>query len=258
MPQEIKSIRKALNLLTAFDDVNSAYTLNELCQKSELHKSSLHRILITFERGGILHKDPRTKKYSLGYKLFELGNLVAPAQDLKHQSESLLFELMEKTQENVNLVVLNGKEALYINRAQGPHKLQLIEEVGNRLPLHCTAVGKVLLAYMDERERQKAITKTKLTKLAKNTITDPKMLTQQLENIRQKGFAIDDEEYEEGCRCIAAPIKDSTGKVIAALAISGATIRISYDRIPSLAETVVEIALKVSNKFGYTLKSPAS
>jgi IclR family KDG regulon transcriptional repressor len=254
MPQEIKSIKKAIDLLTVFDHPNCEYSLRELCQKVELHKSSLHRILVTCERAGILRKDPRTKKYALGYKLFELGNLVTPAQDLKHHSERLLIELMEKTKENVNLVVQNGKEALYISRVQGPHKLQFIEEVGNRLPLHCTAVGKVLLAFSDMPERQEIIPRAKLPKLTRFTITDPKRLTQELANIRKRGFAVDNEEYEEGCRCIAAPIKNSAGQTIAALAISGPCSRISERRIRFLAKTVMEIALRVSHKFGYSVQ----
>ena len=254
MGYEIKTIKNAIKLISYFDEHNPELGVNELTSKMNLHKSSVHRILITLEKIGILQQDSKRGKYRLGLKLYELGNLVTHGFELNNVSQPYLKELMEKTQETVHLVIYDKGEGVYINKVEGPHRVQMVSRIGSRLPLHCTGVGKVLLAYLEQPEAEKVITERGLCRFTNNTILDLKKLERELKKIRETGFAIDNEEIEIGLKCIGSPVRDYTGKVIAAISISGASSRFTSNKIPFLSKLVIDTANKISSRLGYSFE----
>jgi DNA-binding IclR family transcriptional regulator len=175
--------------------------------------------------------------------------------DLRTEARPYLIHLSELVQEVIHLVVLDGDKALYIDKVDLHPKssgLQMISRLGSRIDLYCCSVGKVLLAHMEAHEAESIISKTELTKATVNTITNPDRLIRHLAAIRKNGYAIDDEENEQGIRCVAAPITNGSGKVEAAISISGPTTRITMERIESdLKARVCQTANQISAKLGY-------
>jgi DNA-binding IclR family transcriptional regulator len=173
---------------------------------------------------------------------------------LRRQAHSFLINLSETVKETVHLVVLDQDKALYIDKVDLHSKasgLQMVSRLGSRIPLHCSSVGKVLLAYMEKAKAEKLISGTGLAKRTTNTIADPNELIQHLETVRANGYAIDDEENEAGIRCVAAPIRTGNGRVEAAMSISGPTTRITMERIETeLKRLVCETANSISVQLG--------
>jgi DNA-binding IclR family transcriptional regulator len=185
----------------------------------------------------------------------DLGNLLLSQIDLRSEARPYLIHLSELVKETIHLVVQDGDKALYIDKVDLYLKssgLQMISRLGSRIGLHCSSVGKVLLANMEKHEVEAIISKTGLIKRTANTITNTARLMRHLASIRQNGFAIDDEENEEGIRCVAAPIRNESGRVAAAMSISGPTTRITMERIETdLKIRVCETANQISGKLGY-------
>jgi DNA-binding IclR family transcriptional regulator len=195
------------------------------------------------------------KNYQLGFKLVELGNRLLDQLDLRGQARPFLIRLCKRIRETVHLVVLDQNEALYVDKVESDEKpggLQMVSRVGSRMPVHSSSVGKVFLAQLSDQELDRLIKKKGLKKRTKNTITDTEKLKHHLKVIRQKGFAVDDEENEKGIRCVGAPIFNRQGQVIAAISISGPTVRITKKIIQqTLKNEVIRTASDVSREFGY-------
>ena len=253
MGYEIRTVKNAIQLLSYFDEHNPELGVNELTSKTNLHKSTVHRILMTLEKIGILEQNSKRGKYRLGLRLYELGNLAIHGFELNNVSQPYLKELMEKTGETVHLVIYDKGEAVYINKVESQQRMRMVSRIGSRLPLHCTGVGKVLLAYLEQSELKKVIRDQGLCRFTNNTIAHPKDLEKELEKIRKVGFAIDNEEIELGLKCVAAPVRDHEGKVIASISISGSSNRITKDKIPYLSKIVIETAEKISHRLGYRI-----
>ena len=216
------------------------------------------RVGCPFNQSGsfdFIRQDPLTKNYQLGFKLLDLGNLLLSEIDLRSEARPYLIRLSESVKETIHLVVLDDDKALYIDKVDLYPKssgLQMVSRLGSRIGLHCSSVGKVLLANMEISEAEAIIARTGLIKRTANTITDPDQLMRYLATVRQKGYAIDNEENEEGIRCVAAPLRDEIGTVKAAMSISGPTTRITLDRIETeLKGRVCETANQISAKLGF-------
>ena len=252
MTYEIQSVKRAIQVLNLFTHDNSELSLKQISQELNIHKSSALRIVQTMEMERYILREPIAGKYRLGYRLYELGNMVIPAIELKKESEPILRRLMQKTKETVHLVIHDKGEAYYLNKIDGPRRMQILSKIGSRLPMHCSAMGKVLLAYMDPDELKKFMHEKKLCRLTPNTITDPEVLMGELKCIQKAGYAVDNGEFENGLKCIAAPIRDSSGKVVAAMSISGDAARLNQKKITQFVELIIDSANKLSAKLGYS------
>jgi len=146
---------------------------------------------------------------------------------------------------------LDRGEVVYIEKRECRQSIQIVSQIGMRLPAHCTGVGKVLLAYLPDAEVRQIIKKKGMTRFTKNTITDPRSLETELDRIRERGYAIDNEEIMDGLFCMAAPIRDYSGKVIAAVSVSGPTSRIKMEKLPKALELVVQTSGEISSALGY-------
>jgi len=248
---KVKSVDRALHLLEIMAEEKREVELKELCKKTHINTTTLYRLLQTLQNRGFVARDPYTGRYRLGLKLLELGHAVTDQIELRRIVLPFLQELMEKTGETANLVILDEGEAIYIEKVESPASLRMFHRIGKQAPAHATGVGKVLLAALPS-EKVTEIMKTKgLCKLTENTITSPEDLQKELEKICKNGFAIDNEECEVGAKCIAAPIRDYTNQVVAAVSISGPSARLSEERLNELIKVVKEAAFKVSQKIGY-------
>ncbi|NWF92795.1 MAG: IclR family transcriptional regulator [Syntrophaceae bacterium] len=247
----INSILRACNILRCLSREKGYFKIGEVARELKLDRSTTYRILLSLERCGLVEKDQKTGEYSLGMAAFEIGNAYLRRMDFIQISKPVMADLALKVQETVHLAVLSEKEIVYIDRADSPRSLGVISKIGQTAPVYCTALGKVLLAFQTEEESSKIIHDIKFTPFTKNTITSRKRLIKELEEVRKRGYALDQREHEEDVECIGAPIRDHHGNVIAALSISGPQRKINTPSEKLYVSHVVEAARLISSKMGY-------
>ena len=254
----VQTIERTSLILDILGKSPQGLSIGELSQKTDFPKGTTHRLLTSLAYFDYVRKDSMTKNYHLGFKLVELGNRLLNQIDLRTEAHPYLIELAERTKETVHMVILDRNEALYVDKvvpsepADGSSMVCMVAVMGARVPIHCSAVGKVMLAFLPE-ERLVAIVKDKgLPRRTENTITDIEELKKHLQQIREQGYAFDDEENEKGVRCVGAPIRDQNGKVNAAISISVPSIRIRTEMLlTTLKDQVTETAMKISQKLGH-------
>ena len=199
----------------------------------------------------LVEQDAYTGKYKLGLTALHLAHAVLQQLDFRKEAKPSMERLADLTSETVNLSVLDGDEVVYIEKAEGSASLRMLSRIGHRAPVHCTGAGKVLLSEMALDEVRAILRRTGLPRFTPNTIVTFDQYLRELEFVRANGYALDKEECEEGASCVAAPIRDHTGKIVAALSISGPTVRFGQDRLPTLVNYVVDIADDISTKLGF-------
>lgn len=247
--KQVNSVIKTFAILEELSK-NKSIKLTELSRKLGYPSSTTHRFLTSLIDLGYVIQDGDSGEYSLGVKILSLGNSVLQNLDLRKIAYPFLEKLRDKTGETANLVVLDKDEALYIEKVESGASVRVFSLIGRRAPVHATGVGKVLLADLAWPDVISILTKKGMKKLTKNTITDSNEFMEELHKVRQRGYAIDDEECEEGVMCIAAPIKDHTGKTKACISVSGPKGRINEKR-EKIFNVVVLNARELSISLGY-------
>lgn len=248
---QIKSVAKALQIIDILADAKEELTLGEIANKMGLAKSTVHGLLSTLRDFGYIEQSIFSGKYKLGLRLFELGSIVANGWDVRTVAAPYIQRLVDKLGETVHLVVLDKGEVLYIDKRETSHSLRIVSQVGMRLPAHCTGVGKVLLASLPPEEVKRIVAIKGLQRFTKHTITDLETLEKELDKVRAQGYAIDNEEIMDSLRCVAAPIRDNTGKVCAAISVSGPVARLEGKKLKLAIEQVVKTAAEISADLGY-------
>jgi DNA-binding IclR family transcriptional regulator len=246
----VKSVYRAVRILDILG-CEGEKNVTEISKSLRLPKSSVHEIISTLLQAGILEKNSDRNRYSLGLKLFELGKQAQANLEIRKVAIPSLKGLHGQLDETVHLTVLDGKEVLYIECFESTKRLRTYSVIGVRAPLHCTAVGKAMLAYLDEGQVEEVIQKMGLPRFTENTITDRQALNREMRKIRDRGFATDDMEHEEGVRCVGAPIQNHIGKVVGSISVSGPSQRLSSTRIEQVAPLVMETAAEISRRLGY-------
>ncbi len=252
----VAAVERALGILENVDGSLRGTGVSELSRRLGLGKSTVHRLCATLEHRGYLVRDPHTGRYRLSLRLFQIGSAALSELDLPRRALPALEALAAAVEETVHLAVLDGDEIVFIAKVDSPHPLRLYSQVGRRSPAHCTALGKVLLAHAAPEVRSRILARP-LRRYTATTITDPAMLERTLEDVRRRGYAVDDQEFEEGIRCVAAPVRDYTGRVVAALSVSAPAARLPRARFPALAEHVIAAAGQVSHALGHPSTPPA-
>ena len=247
----IKVLDKSLSVLELLLKKGSAMNMTELSEKLGFYPSTTHRILDTLKHRGYIEQDSHTQKYQLGLKVLELGMAKLHQIDLVREATPYLKELVKQCNETVHLGVLEEGEVMYLAKEESSQTIRMISYVGKRAPIHCTALGKVLLTYLSAEERKKILGEKVLPHLTENTITDKRELEKELSKVREQGFALNREENEKDVCCVAAPIRNYQGRVIAAVSISGPAFRIDKKVQNNLKEALIEISKKVSKRLGY-------
>ena len=247
----INSILRACSILKCFSGEKARFKVSEVARRLHLDRSTTYRILLTLERGGFLEKDAKTGEYSLGVAAFEVGSAYLGRADFIQIAKPVMSDLALEVQETVHLAILSQTEILYVDKVDSPRTLGVISKVGQRGPVYCTALGKVLLAFLPDEERSKILGRIELKPLTRNTITSKNRFMDELIEVRKRGYARDHREIEEDVECIAAPVRNHMGEVIASISISGPQRKINVPRERMFAGQVMKAAALISSKMGY-------
>jgi DNA-binding IclR family transcriptional regulator len=244
-----KTVEKALRLLEIIRDEQPVRPPT-LASRLGLTRSNVHRLLATLEELSYAEKGADSA-YRLGLKAFVLGSGVKRRDELLEAARENMITLSELANENVNLGVCLGQDVLYLDKVERPHLLKLDQVIGGTDPLYCTALGKVLLSGLDGNALRRCLKKTRFAPRTSKTITDPAVMIRHLDQVRRQGYATDLEELSEGIHCVAAPIRDHTGHVIAALSVSAPAIRLTRTKIAEIRDALLRATEDISTRLGY-------
>jgi IclR family KDG regulon transcriptional repressor len=241
----VRAVERAMLILSAFDGEHADRGVSEIAQAIGLHKATTHRIMMTLLNGGFLKRAPDGERFRLGLRVVELGLGALRGLDLRRAAFPYMQQLVDRFDETCDLGIFDRGWVLYVEVVHSEHSLTIAARVGRRLPAYCTASGRVFLAFLPP-EVVVPILNEPLMPCTEKTTTSLAHLRGELEATRQRGYALDDEEFEEGIRAVSAPIRDIDGNVIAAMSIPGPTNRLTAERIPEVAQALVEAADAVS------------
>lgn len=248
----VQSVERSLLILDVLSKNPRGIGITELANQLHLAKSTSHRLLMTLMDKGFVVQNKGTEEYSLGTKIIELSSAILDNLNIRTVARDDLEALCSKINEVVHLCIHENGEVVYIDKFESDQTIRMHSRIGKRGMMHSTGVGKVLLSGMPGDEVHSIIRQKGMSANTPRTITDKEALLQRLEKIRKNGYEIDDIENEEGIRCIAGPIYDHSGQIIAAFSISGPDNRITTERIQSdLIKLVLHATRTVSQKMGY-------
>lgn len=243
--REIQSLARGLKILDMLAGAQDSISITSVAAELQIDKGSASLLLQTLANYGFAEKDLSSRQYRLGPAVVRLSRSLLTKMPLRETAKPFLHQLVRETSECAHLGVLAQGKVLYIDQVESPETLRVNAEVGFTAPLHCTALGKVLLAWGD------APIPAELSTYTARTICDVQVLQMDLEKTRWRGYALDDEEFDYGVRCIAAPVFDYCGKAVGALGISGPAARVRMDRISELSGKLMAIAKALSDKMSF-------
>lgn len=251
---ETQSLHRAIAVLDCFRDIQPQLGVREIARQLELHPSTVGRILTTLTSLGILSQDKETHRYRMGSKVLKWSSVFTRNVDLRVEARPYMEELHRVAQETVHLDVPDGVSRICIDRIESPHRLRWVAHIGERMPYYASASGKVMLAFMPLQEQKSIVKSTPMEQLTPNTVTDPKILFQELGLIKKNGYAVSEGERIEGVSCVAAPIFEPAGKVIGGITISGPLTRFSEKKIKEYAKLLLKATRQLSISMGYHLE----
>lgn len=249
-----QSVEKVLQLIETMSGEGGAMRLQDLAERCDMPASTALRMLNTLLLHGYVNQDPHTLRYALSLKFAQIGSQVCAQNNLRDIAHPFLAELSRRCRESCCLAIEEEMEMVYTDVQDGPDSmLKIMQRIGKRAPMHSTGVGKLLLLNYTESQLDTYIDRKGLPALTRNTLTTKESLIAKLAEIRAQGYALDDEECELGARCVAAPVRDYTGSIVAGLSVSGPVSRMTEERTKEIAPLVMEAANKISEKMGYQL-----
>jgi IclR family KDG regulon transcriptional repressor len=249
-PRGLQSVIRTFQILEYLARNNEA-GITELANELGQSKSATFRFLSTLKSLGYVRQDSKKDKYKLTLRLFEISSKATEHDDVIKAARPVIEELASETGESVYLAVLERDAAVYIDKIDSAHLLRMFSHIGRSAPAHCTALGKVLLAWKSDDYVQRLYGAGGLTPYTRNTIADLGDLKQALASIRKSGVAFDNEEYEKGLKCIAAPIRNLKGEVIAAVSLAAASIRMPNSKMRQMKERILQASRKISHSMGH-------
>ncbi len=247
----IQSVSHSLDILEEFQGDVDELGVTELSNRLKLHKNNVFRLLATLECRGYVEQNRITEKYRLGLKSLELGQTFLKQMGLLRQAHPVLKELVDVSNETAYVSIIRDRMAVYLDAVECNQTVRVVSRVGHRLPVYCTAAGKIQIAFESDEEMERLLPK-ELTKYTDYTITDRKKLIDHLREVCRKGIAIDNEEYDPGVRCVGVPIRDYTRRVVGGISISGPAFRLSSARIEKeLVPLMMKAGQELSAKLGF-------
>lgn len=248
----VQSLERALTLLNILSDHPDGIQISRLAEKTGLSKSTIHRLLSTLLNMKYVTQDPKTEKYGLGYQVLYLSRNMTANSGLISSARPILELLCEDINETIHLCVEDNSEVVYIDKIESSQTIRMYSRIGSRNPMYCTGVGKILLSGMNEEEFKQATVSIDFFKKTAKTIDSLEELQKEIERVKKQQYALDNIENEEGIRCIAAPICDFSGKIVASFSVSGPVHRITMERIhDELIRKMRETSKKISQQLGY-------
>jgi IclR family KDG regulon transcriptional repressor len=250
----IQSLQRGFRILEVVTRSEKGVAVAEIARETGLHVSTTFHLLRTLVVLGYVRQEDGSRKYRLGPKVFQLGAAAWSENHLAEIAAPHLAELARRTGETSHLAVRHRDEIITISKIDGSSPVQLSERVGYPRPAHCTAIGKVLLAWLPDGERKAFLAQARLESRTPKTITSVPQLEQELVKVQAQGYAFDDEEFTQGIRCLASPVRNFSGRVVAALGISAPVWRVSLDRVAELTNVVVMTGAALSEQLGYAAR----
>lgn len=252
MVEELNSggmLAKGLTLLIALSDYPDGVGLSDLARQVGMPVSTAHRLLATLLAFGFVHVDAERRRYSLGLRLFELSHQVSLVRKLSEVALPVLRRIVETTMETTLMSVLDGEEMMYVERLDSPQPVRVRGSIGGRGPLYCTAMGKSLLAFQPDEEREAIVSRLQLERMTPRTIIDRDELRLELDRTRARHYSLADEEHEPGVRSVGVPVLDARGRAIAAICVAAPAFRVSLEKliqnVPMLRKAAQEIAIQL-------------
>ena len=252
----IQSLDRGLGLLEVLAAERRDVSLSELAARFSWDKSTTFRLLTTLVRRGYVDQDSERRKYRLGLKIFDLCYALRMQLDIRARARPFMEQLALNSRETCHLAVLDGGEIVAIEHVESPERIRACADIDPRGPSHCTALGKVLLAYLPDGQLEELLRRERLSAYTDKTITNPEVLRSHLMTVKEKGYALDDEESDPGLRCLAVPVHDSEGSAVAAVGISGPAHRIRFEYLDRYIELVKVAGEEISKSMGYVTDRP--
>lgn len=252
MGGQVQSLSRAISILKALARADDGMTLTDVALTVGLPPSTTHRLLTTMQHDRIVRFDQASVLWHIGVEAFVIGNAFIRSRDLVQMARPVMRRLMEESGETVKLGVEDNGEVLYLAQVESRQTMRAYRAPGTRVPMHCSGVGKVLLAHHTDDEVRRILQHKGLNRATERTLDTPNKFRKALSEIRRVGYGFDDEEHAVGLRCIAAPICDEVGVPQAALSISGPSARISDENLTNLAALVTKAAKDIANELGWS------
>lgn len=255
-PGSVRVLERAMRVLKCLADQPEDATLTEISRDVGLHKSTVLRFLKTLEQGGFVAPSGNGKGWCLGPTFVDFGMRALGRQDLRTVARPFMEEACRQSGETVQLAILDGDGIVYIEKIEPPDiPLRINTQIGTRRPVHCTALGKLMLAYRERRDVDRVV-QAGMPRFTPRTITSASELLEALARIRQRGYAVDDHEFNELVCCTAAPIRDGGGRVVAGVSVSTFAIAVDSARFGQLIEAAVATAERISLALGWHRATP--
>lgn len=252
-----QTLDRALDIIELLSLEREGMGVTEIGSRLDLHKSTVHRLLTALAHRGYAERDERKGSYRLGLKVVEIGSLRLRHLELKTEAAPHLRRLAEITGQPVHLGILQGTEVIYIEKIEPVASIRMYSQIGRRVPVYCSSLGKVLVSGLDAAELHRLSHGLEYKRFTPSTKIDAEVFEREIDQVRAQGWALDDEEHEAGIRCIGAPVRDYTSRVIAAISVSGDKNVISPERDAAVASTVKDIANLISSRMGFVLRGEA-
>ena len=245
--QSVPALERGLAILECLTRSQHGLTVSQLTRNLGFPKSSVHALLLTFERHGYLYRDGTSGRYRLGLRICDLANIALARIKLRDQAAPLLSRLRDSTSLTAHMAILEHDEALLVEKMESP-KMHVNSWIGKRMDLHCTALGKALIAYLPDEQVETLVQRRGMLRHNENTIVSMRRLKEDLDLVRRRGYSVDDEEEEINVRCIGAPIRDSQGRVLAAISITGTLAEVNENSRDSLIANVRATATAIARR----------
>ncbi len=247
MSESIRAVERALAVLTCFTNQTPELTLTQISERIGINKSTVHRLLATLERSQFLERDALTGVYRPGNRLLQLAHLALENNDLRRLAIPFLRLLSELHRENVNLSILDGTDVVYLEVIESPQRVKLAAVTGQRLPAFSTASGKAILSFLPEEIVQPLLVRG-IPQYTQRTLTSPGDLTEDFYRARERGFAISEQEFEDGINAVAAPVFNASHQPLASISVAGPAYRLSKERMMEIGPSIVDTANKIAHE----------
>lgn len=247
---QVQSLARAISLLNSVAATEDGISLSDVARQVGLAPSTAHRLLTTLQHERFVRFDASRSVWHIGVQAFAVGNAFVRTRNLVALAQPHMRRLMEESGETVSLAVEDQGQVVFLSQVECRQMMRALAPAGARASMHCSGVGKALLAALPDQRRNDILKKQTMEKFTQNTLTDSSKLLTELATIRAKGYAVDDEEHAVGLRCVAAAIHDETGIVVAGVSLSGPAARVRQDRLDSLGAMVIKTAENISLDYG--------
>jgi DNA-binding IclR family transcriptional regulator len=248
---KVQALDRAFAVLDLLGESDTPLGLAQVASSLQLHKSTAHRFLMVLERHRMVERTT-SGKFRLGLRLFDYGNRAIEQYDLRDRAQPHLRRLVAETEETAHLCILESSHVIYIDKIEPARSVRMITRIGSSNPVHCTSVGKAMLAFLPEERIAEVIRRCRFERFTHRTISTPEALRTEIEKTRRRGYAVDDEELEEGLRCIAVPLLDAQRQPVAAVSVSGPSFRVTAQKLPAIANHLLQCVRGISADMGFS------